>query len=67
MTGVISDLVLTYREELVGKVRLQCSFYCSARQMVELEILAAMRRSCSNLDLRRTNVGFFKDLLGKVS
>lgn len=39
-------------------------------QMVELEILMAMRMSCSKLttlDLRRANFGLFKDLLGKVS
>lgn len=60
------DLVLTYEEELVGKVMPQCSFY----QVVKVEILMAMMRSCRKLvtlDLRRTNFDFFKGLLGEVS
>lgn len=64
------DFVLTNREELVGKVMLERSLYCSDHQMVELEVLMAVRRSCSKLtalDFRKTNCGFFKDILGKVS
>lgn len=68
--GVVLGLVLPCRVELVGKEMLQCSLYCSDQLMAELEILMAMRRSCSSLttlDLRRANFGFFKDLLVKVS
>ncbi|GAB0183298.1 hypothetical protein GRJ2_000795100 [Grus japonensis] len=67
--GVVLYLVLTTREGLVGDVKLKGSLGCSVREMVEFKILRAARRVHSKLtalDIRRADLGLFRDLLGRV-
>ncbi|GAB0192671.1 hypothetical protein GRJ2_001732400 [Grus japonensis] len=68
--GAVLDLVVTNKEGLVGNVKLKGSLGCSDHEMVELKILRAVRRADSKLttlDLRRVDLGLFRDLLGRVS
>ncbi|PKU29906.1 rna-directed dna polymerase from mobile element jockey- hypothetical protein [Limosa lapponica baueri] len=64
--GALLDLVLTNKEGLVGDVKVGGSLGCSDHEVVEFRILCGRSRAKSSiptLDFRRTNFGFFKDLL----
>lgn len=66
--GVMLDLVLTNQEELVGNVKLKGNLDCSDHETVGFEILRTVRRvhsKLTTLDLRRSNFGLFRDLLGR--
>lgn len=63
------DLVFTNREGLVKNVELKGSLGCSDYEMVEFEILKAVRRASgrlTSLDFVRAGFDLFKDLLGRV-
>ena len=67
-TGAMLDLVLTNKEWLVGKVKLEGSLGCSDHEM-EFKILRAARRAHSKLaalNCRRADIGLFRDLLCTV-
>ncbi|GAB0181373.1 hypothetical protein GRJ2_000602600 [Grus japonensis] len=67
--GAMLDLVLTNKEGLVGNVKLKGSHGCSDHEMVEFEILRAVRRVHSKLtalDFRGADFALFRDLLGRV-
>jgi len=63
------DLALTKKEELVGNVKLKCSFGYSDHETVKFKILRAARRThikLTALTFRRAVFGLFSDLLGRV-
>ena len=63
------DLVLTYKEGLLGNLKLNGSLGCSNYEMVEFKILRAARRPHNKLnsfDFMRADFGLFGDLLGRV-
>ncbi|KAJ7420262.1 hypothetical protein BTVI_22172 [Pitangus sulphuratus] len=67
--GATLDFVLSNKEGLVENVKLKVSLGCSDHEMVEFEILMAVRRMCSKLTslyFRGADFGLFEDLLGKV-
>ncbi|KAK4829843.1 hypothetical protein QYF61_006853 [Mycteria americana] len=63
---VLLDLILTNKEGLVGEVKVKGSLGCSVHEMVESRILKARRKvksKLTTLDVRRADLGLFKDLL----
>ncbi|GAB0175916.1 mitochondrial enolase superfamily member 1 [Grus japonensis] len=67
--GVLLDLVLTSREELVEDMKAGGSLVCSDHEMVEFRILCGRSRAIiriTTLDFRRANFGLLKDLLGRI-
>jgi len=67
--GAVLDLVLTTKEGLVGNVKLKGTLQCSDHEMVEFNILRALRRvhsKLSTLDCKRADFGLFRQLLGEV-
>ncbi|PKU36537.1 glycerol kinase [Limosa lapponica baueri] len=68
--GAMLDLILTNKEELVGKVKFKGSLSCSDHEMAEFKILRAARRVCSKLatlDFMRADFDLLRDLLGRVT
>ncbi|KAJ7415812.1 glycerol kinase [Willisornis vidua] len=66
--GAILDLALT-KKGLVRNVKLKSSIGCSDHEMVEFGNLGAARRvhcKLTNLDVRRTDFGLFRNLFGRV-
>jgi len=64
------DLVLTNREGLVENMKLKGSLGFSDHEVVEFEILRAMRRARSEfttLDFRRADFGLSRDLRSRVA
>ena len=62
-------LVLRKREELLGPVMLQGSPGCGEHEMVELEMVRAVRRMPENvsaLELTGVDLSVFKDLVGRM-
>ncbi|GAB0182026.1 hypothetical protein GRJ2_000667900 [Grus japonensis] len=67
--GAMLDLVLINKEGLVGNAKLKGSLSCSDHEMVEFQILRAVRRAHSKLttlDFGRADFGLFRDLLGRI-
>jgi len=67
--SALLDLVLTNKEGLVEDVKAGGRLGCSDHEMVEFRILREGSRAISRiktLDLRRTNFGLFKELLGGI-
>lgn len=63
----ILDLALTSQEEVVSNVKLKGKLVSSDREMMEFEILRAMRmvyRKLSTWDFENADFGLFRDLLG---
>jgi len=68
--GVLLDLILMNKEELVADVKVGGSLGCSDREMVNFRILHGGSRAISRiktLDFRRADFGLFKDLLGRIT
>lgn len=63
------DLVLSNKEGLMGNVNLQGSLGSQDHEMVEFEILRAVRRvhnKLATLDFWRADFGPFRDLFGTI-
>lgn len=68
--GALLVIGLTNRERLVRNVKLKGSLHCSDHEIVEFEILMAVRRVSSKLNtlgFRRVDFGLLRYLLGGVS
>lgn len=60
--GAMLDLVLSSKEGLVGNVTFKGNLGCSDREVMEFEILEAMRRAHSKLtvlDFKRSGFGLW--------
>jgi len=67
--GALLDFVLTNKEGLVEDVKVGGRLGCSDHEMVEFSFLRGGSKVISRiktLDLRRTNFGLFKELLGGI-
>jgi len=67
--GALLDLVLTKKEGLLEDVKARGRLSCSDCEIVEFRILHGGSRAISRiktLDLRRANIGLFKELLGGI-
>ena len=66
---MLLDLVLTNKEGPAGDVKVGGSLSCSDHEMVEFRLLRGGSRAISritSLDLRRANLGLFRDLPGGI-
>lgn len=66
---MLLDLVITNRDGLVGKVKVEGNLSCSDHEMLEFMILQGESRTKSRttaLDFKRAHFGLFRDLTAGI-